>query len=244
MIEWIARQWEFPGLHEWLAYLPIGLWVGFGSSRLTAFVKEKYRLPVGYSRKVFHFLIFTFAGIFGWIGGFPAVQVFGASIGAVVGEAVLNGSRSSLYTALARPSDAPYEKLYIVVPFCMTALGGMLSNLLFNEFALIGYIAAGWGDAVGEPVGTRWGKHRYRVIDITNMKTYRSLEGSMAVLIACWMGCALVLSFGYNYSLVDIVTPSLQIALLTTLVEAVSLHSMDNFTIQLAASGYCYFLLS
>ena len=205
--------------------------------------KEKYRLPVGYSRKVFHFSIFTLAGVVGLVGGFQAVQVFGASIGTVVGYAVLQGNKSRIFKALARPTDAPFERFYIVTPFLMTALGGLLSNLFFAEFAILGYITTGWGDAVGEPVGTRFGKHRYRIPTLTGIKAHHSFEGSAAVFTAALLGCLLFLFTGFDIPLGRVVFTALALALTTTLVEAVSFHGIDNLTIQLATAGVCYLML-
>jgi len=38
----------------------------------------------------------------------------------------------------------------------------------------------GWGDAVGEPVGTRFGRHPYRVPSLAGVPATRTLEGSLA----------------------------------------------------------------
>ncbi|MDX9755556.1 MAG: hypothetical protein RBU29_16450 [bacterium] len=198
---------------------------------------------MGYSRKIFHFAIFTLAGLLGLVGGFPAVQVFGTAIGVVVVYAVWQGESSKLYQAVARPSDAPYERFYILVPFLMTALGGMVSNLCFGEMALIGYITTGWGDAVGEPAGTRWGKHKYRAPSLRGVITYRSWEGSLAVFLASLVGCVVLLSSTFPAPLGWTLTAATLLALCTTLVEALTFHSMDNLTIQVATSALGYLLL-
>jgi len=224
-------------------FLPLGIIAGASAGYIAGCLKEKYQLRVGYTRKIYHFTIFTLAGVIAMLGGFPAVQVYGAAVGMVVMHAVLIGKKSKLYTAVARPGDAPYQKFYIIMPFLMTALGGMLSNIMFGEFAIIGYIATGWGDALGEPVGTKWGRHKYRVPTLTEITSYRSLEGSLAVFTASLIGCYIFLTLGFDYPLSTVITASLLISLTTMLVEAVTFHSLDNLTIQLAATGVCFLVL-
>ena len=57
-----------------------------------------------------------------------------------------------------------------------TAIGGVLCNLLFPRYAYIGYLVCGWGDAVGEPIGMRWGKHRYNVPSMRGVPAQRSSQ--------------------------------------------------------------------
>ncbi len=239
MMERWFSLWTFPAWMDWILIFPMGLTVGTFAGWAAGHARIRWRWPVGYSRKLFHFTIFTLAGIIGLVGGFPHVQVFGAAVGAVVLQAVWRGPRSRLFLAVARPGDYPYERFCIVVPFLMTALGGMASNLLFGQFALVGYITTGWGDAAGEPVGTKWGRHTYRIPTFRGLATRRSLEGSAAVFLASLSGCLVWLSVGFSVSLVFLVLTSLVLALITTVVEAVSFHSLDNLTIQIATSGAC-----
>lgn len=243
MLDFFLTRWSFPSLYCWIVFFPTGLVAGTLLGWLSGYWKKRYDLPVGYSRKMFHFSIFTLAGVVGLVGGFQAVQVFGASIGTVVGYAVLQGNKSGLFNALARPTDAPFARFYIVTPFLMTALGGLLSNLFFAEFAILGYITTGWGDAVGEPVGTRFGRHRYRIPTLTGIKAHRSFEGSAAVFTASLLGCVLFLLTGFDIALTRVIVVALVLAVTTMLVEAVSFHGLDNLTIQLATSGVCYLLM-
>lgn len=242
MIDRLILSIPLPSWHQWILYFPLGILLGCLSGWFSGFSKRRWNLPAGYSRKIFHFLIFSLAGVIGAMAGFAAVQVFGAAIGAVVGYAVVRGYESDLFVALARPTDRPYERFYIVMPFLMTALGGMASNLLFGHFALIGYIATGWGDAAGEPAGTRWGKHKYRIPALRGIIVYRSIEGSAAVFLASLLGCAVLLYGYFDCNLVLALSFSFAISLVTVAVEAVSYHSLDNLTIQIAASGICALL--
>ncbi len=243
MIEFILTRWTFPSLIYWITVFPVGILLGGLAGWFAGWIKERFDLHVGYSRKIFHFIIFTLAGITGLMGGFKAVQVFGASLVFIVGYAYLKGDDSRFFRAIARPSDAPYQKFYIATPFLMTALGGMISNILFGPYAVIGYITTGWGDAVAEPAGTRWGRHKYRVPTLTGIKAYRSVEGSAAVFTASFLGCGLFLFAGFHLPIGTALAAAALTALTATLVEAVTFHSLDNLTIQISASGICLLLV-
>lgn len=237
MIEYLLERLPLPGLQEWACILLPGIIVGALFGWLVGRAKVRWNIPVGYSRKMFHFIIFSLAGLTGLFGGFTATQVFGASMGIVVLFSVLRGEKSYLFRAVARPADSPHQKYYIVVPFLMTALGGLAANMLFGRAAVIGYITTGWGDAVGEPVGTRWGNHRYRVPTLTGIRAFRSLEGSLGVFCASLLGTVLVLSLGFRVGAVDAAVTSLATAAVTAAVEAFTFHSLDNLTIQLFSTG-------
>lgn len=196
-----------------------------------------------YTRKVFHFLIFTAAGVVQLLWGLGGVVVFGTVVAGAVLFAVARGDGFPFYEALARPSDAPHRSLFVLVPLVMTALGGVLSNLLFPGFAQVGYMVTGWGDAVGEPVGVRWGEHRYTVPSLAGVPAERSLEGSTAVLLTGFVAAWLVLGAG-GMGWGAAVLPAAGCAAVGAAVEAASNHGLDNLTIQVAASGVAYWILA
>ncbi len=152
------------------------------------------------------------------------------------------GDGYGLYEAMARPTDAPHRSLFIVVPMVTTAVGGIVSNLLVGPFASVGYMACGWGDAVGEPVGTRWGKHRYGVPSLGGVPAERSLEGSAAVCVVGGIACTLaLLALGFGVGTAAAVGAVCGVA--GALVEAFSNHGLDNFTIQVAAASVAWMFL-
>ena len=237
MIEIILERFIFPSLRCWLVFFPVSFISGILFGWLSGYLKFRFNLKTGYSRKIFHFLVFTTAGIIGITGGFEAVQVFGTAIGIIVGYAVLRGYKSKLFHAVARPGDKPYERFYVIIPFIMTALGGIVSSIAFGKYAVIGYITTGWGDAVGEPAGTRWGRHKYRIPTFTGIRAYRSIEGSIAVFIASLAGCLLISFIGFHLPVTAVLYISLLTALTTMAVEALTFHSIDNLTIQVISTG-------
>lgn len=221
---------------------PIFLLYAAFSGYFAGWLRLRKGIRTPYTRKIFHFTIFTMAAILQLTCGFATVVLFGSIVSLVVLYACFRGTGFGFYEAMARPKDEPHRTLFIIIPLVCTALGGVVSNLLFTKFAPIGYIVAGWGDAVGEPVGTRWGRHRYRVPSLGGVKATRSLEGSLAV---CFMGI-FVAFWGLLYmGLIPL--HALQVALFCgivgAVVEAFSNHGLDNFTIQVAVTATAYFLM-
>jgi len=122
-----------------------------------------------------------------------------------------------------------------------TAVGGLASALLAGPFASVGYLAAGWGDAVGEPVGARWGRHPYRVPSLAGVPATRTIEGSAAVFVVASVGSMLALwSLGFGGTAV---WAGVVCGAVAALVEAVSHHGLDNLTVQVAASLVALWLL-
>lgn len=189
---------------------------------------------VAYTRKIFHFLIFTTAAVVHAVWTVSGTVVFGAVIAGMVAAAVLKGEGHPFYEALARGKDRPRRTLFIVVPLVTTAVGGLASALLAGPFAVVGYLAAGWGDAVGEPVGARWGRHPYRVPSLAGVPATRTLEGSTAVLVVASLASALgLVSIGLG-GVAWWAGPVCGVA--AAGVEAVSNHGLDNLTVQLVPS--------
>lgn len=226
-----------PGLALWLT--PASAAYAGTAALATGYLRVGRGVRTPYTRKLFHFAIFTAAGALHLALGLPAVVIFGSVTSAIVLFAVWRGDGFPFYEALARPSDAPRRTLFILIPLATTAAGGVVSNLFFPAHAFIGYLVCGWGDAVGEPVGTRWGRHRYRVPSMAGVPSTRSLEGSAAVFTAGTLATAVALA--------AIGTPPQAVAAVAlaagsagAVVEAVSTHGLDNFTVQVAASAAAY----
>ena len=195
--------------------------VGGAGAAWTARLRAR-GVQVAYTRKLFHFLVFTAAAAVHAALSLPGTIVFGSVIAALVLLAVVRGDGEPFYEALARERDRPHRTLFIVVPLVTTAVGGLASALVAGPYASVGYLAAGWGDAVGEPVGARWGRHRYRVpslagvpvLGVASLGSWLALSG---VGGAPWWG-------------------GLACGAVAAVVEGVSNHGLDNLTVQLAPS--------
>lgn len=213
---------------------PAGLLWASACLVFAGFLKMRCGVKTGYTRKVFHFLIFGSVVAVQRLWGTPGVCLFGGMTSLVVAYAVIRGSGHLMYEAMAREKDAPRSTHYIVVPYFATLIGGLLSNMFFPATAVLGYLVTGLGDAVAEPVGTRFGRHKYKVPAVTGVRATRSLEGSCAVFIASALALVIWFFISHQFSLsVRPVLVITAIALVSTLVEAVSPHGWDNATLQL-----------
>ena len=215
-----------------------------GSGLLSAVLKRRVGWPTGYTRKLFHFLIFfTAVGLHLW-GGMPAVNILGAGMGIYVLLIVRAGEGNAFFEALAREKDSPRRGYFIILPYLTTALGGLLSNLFFGAFAVMGYLVGGAADAVAEPVGVRFGRHRYRVPSLRKVeRAERSVEGSVSVFVAAFVLSGTALFLLYHLSFPYFLFSAILVAGVIAAVEAVSPHGADNLTIQVTASGLAYLFM-
>jgi phytol kinase len=222
---------------------PIFLIWAYCCLRFASYLKCHKKIKTGYTRKTFHILIFLSAAILHRAFGLPIVCLFGGMTSVIIAYAVVRGNGHPLYEAIAREKDAPYRTYYIVVPYFATLIGGLFCNIIFGPFSIVGYLVGGLGDAAGEPVGTRWGKHKYIVPSLGRIKTERSVEGSLGVLIvstiAILIGVSL-LPIQLNWALLAIIPI---IALACAALEAISPHGWDNATMQIAPALMFYVLL-
>lgn len=202
-----------------------------------AHLKTTLRLRTGYTRKLFHVLIFTTAVFVQAIGGFWAVCVFGSMVALVVGLALFRGRGDRLYEALAREQDGPDRTYYILISYVATMIGGMTSNIIFGPLAMVGYLVGGLGDAAGEPAGIRWGRHPYTI-------SGKTFEGSLAVLAASVVALliAVAISPQLSFDLRSLIVVPL-IALICTLVEAFSPRGWDNVSMQVVPTVLVAILL-
>ncbi len=226
-----------PDARQALVGLSAALTFGLAAAWWVGRLKVVGSVRTSYTRKIFHFGIFTAAGVLHLTGGVGAVTAYGTTLALLVVYAVARGEGDALFEALSRETDAPHRKLFVVVPLVTTALGGVVVSLFFPSTAVVGYWVTGLGDAVGEPVGERWGKRRYRVPSLAGVPAHRSLEGSAAVFAASTLAAAAALwSVGAAPGFL-LLGAALLVAAGATLVEAFTHHGLDNLTLQVAASG-------
>jgi len=198
-------------------------------------------MPTGYTRKVFHFLIFTSVVVLQWLWGTPVVLVFGSMCSLVVFYAVFRGPGNLLYEALAREKDEHRRSWFVILPWLTTLIGGMVSNVLFGPLAIAGYLVTGMGDAIGEPVGTRLGRHPYRVWSLSSVRAERTVEGSGAVFAVSLLALVLTVLLIPALKESSLWFPRVVgIALIAAVVEAITPHGWDNATMQLVPTALVY----
>jgi phytol kinase len=222
-----------------LVVAPIALVYSLAVAAFASHLRTRRGVRAPFTRKLFHFGIFTMAAVVQWASGPAATVVFGSVVALVVLYIVYRGDGFGFYEALARPTDAPHRSLFILVPLATTAAGGVISNLLFLRYAFVGYLVCGWGDAIGEPVGTRWGRHRYRVASLAGVVATRSLEGSASVLAVGTLAAFVGLLAG-GFAPAHAIGIAAAAGTAGAVVEAFSTHGLDNLTVQIAAAGVAY----
>jgi len=225
---------NFPSLKSIIIGGPLSLFWTFLCLYFAGFLKKNKGLKTGYTRKIFHFLVFSSAAIIQLIWDISIVCLFGGMATIIIFYSISKGSGFILYEALAREKDEPHRSYYIIIPYFATLLGGLTSNILFGKFAIFGYLVTGFGDAIGEPVGTRFGKHTYRVPSFKGVKTNRSYEGSFAVFIVSMLAITIgiILTSTLGFTLRNIFLIPL-LALICMAIEAISPHGWDNTTMQI-----------
>jgi len=117
----------------------------------------------------------------------------------------------------------------VIIPSIMLFVLYGLESLI-----LIPVLITAIGDGLAEPVGVRFGRHKYKVKALTSNRTYyRSLEGSSCVFIAS----LLIVGLHYaHFSLPQFIAAMVLMPVVMTLTEAFSPHTWDSPTLFLA--GY------
>lgn len=140
-----------------------------------------------------------------------------------------------MFASLDRPEDRPYTLYwmssqvflgYVILStfktYCSVAGLDEVANL-----AYIPVLITGIGDGLAEPVGYRFGKHKYATRGFCNDRMYtRSYEGSACVLISGFLSCiALSQSFScdLHFLLAFFIVP-----IAMTFAEAFSPHTWDT----------------
>jgi phytol kinase len=241
MIDFLKQL--FPELYVITLIIPVTLICIFTFLYISGILKIRFQIKTNYTRKLFHILVFTIAGLIGYFYDHTAVMFYGGLTGLIIIYVIILGEGHIFYEGIAREGDNPHRSFYIGVPFICTALGGLFNSFAFGQLAIIGYFVAGWGDAIGEPVGVRFGKHKYSVLSLQSVQCQRSLEGSAAIMImsslAVMTGLYLIGGFGWF----TIIITALIVGSITTIVEAISPHGLDNFSTQVSAVVICYGVL-
>ncbi len=226
--------------YSWPQLLSIcffGVFIAAAGLAGCGYLARRRGTPTGYTRKIFHALIFlSAAGINGRFG-FAGVLAFGAGASLPLFYALLRGDGHLFYEAIAREKDRPHRSFYILIPYLATVAGGVLNNWLFPGGVTIGYLITGAADAIAEPVGVRFGRRRYRAPG-WGVSAERSWEGSLSVFLASLVILSAAAVFQPEFSLgVAQLTVILAMSILISLVEAISPHGWDNFTLQLVPAA-------
>ena len=230
MIDYI----ELPTFTEYVTYLPIFTILVFAIGYIAGTLKVSKGWKTNYTRKVVHFTLYFFGWLFVISLPFRIVEIYGGAIGVIGLCALLWGGGNRIYESIAREQDEPVRWLYLIIPYLSSAIGSVISYFFWPETWLVGLVCTGVGDAVGEPFGVRFGKHKYRVPTMTGIVSHRSIEGSLSIAFMSFIGTTVALSLAFP--LILSIGVAVIVGISISLIEAISPHGLDNLTITITGS--------
>lgn len=197
-------------------------------------------MKVNYTRKINHFLLFVVPIVLNQ--GYATDQsvglfVLGALMAVLKFVFYTEPFRQRLpfikvmFTSFDRPEDRPHTLLWLVSQtaigyLVLIPIGLLLSHYGRIELLLIPLLIYGIGDGLAEPVGVRFGRHRYRVQGLfTKRPFYRSYEGSACVFITSVVVLAV---HRRHFTSLQFWIAMFVIPLLMTIAEARSPHTWDS----------------
>lgn len=217
--EWMAMLWS---------YLYVVAIVGLGEGAL------RVGLARSVARKIIH------VGVGFWVFGTLALfsHAYMAAIPpltAAVGNYVIHRKRL-LKSVEAEPENLGtvwFPISFALLILCAWDVPGAVAG---------GVMAMTVGDAVAALVGERWGRHRYRTLG----ERQKSLEGSLAMLLASFV--ALLLSVAVGGALTGVISfsgwflPALAAlaAVAATCAEGLGIQGRDNLWVPLTAGAVVY----
>lgn len=136
-----------------------------------------------------------------------------------------------MFAAFDRPEDRPHTLKWLFTQYLATYAVAIPFYIYFNSlnsmFLLnIIILINGIGDGLAEPVGVRFGVHKYATRALFSSQSYtRSIEGSLCVFI---VSIITILCFSSYLSQFQLIASLLLIPAGITLAEAYSPHTWDS----------------
>ncbi|AIQ12426.1 diacylglycerol/polyprenol kinase family protein [Paenibacillus durus] len=218
----------------------------------------KHNLRVNYARKIVHFMSFitpmAIEVIVKSSTGYNApIFIVGLLLNCLIMLIYIKPIREKsvfvqrMFTSFDRPEDRPHTLLwlntqlvagYIVLAPCFL----FFQSIGYGTLAFIPVLINGLGDGLAEPVGIRFGKHKYRVNALFTKKKYtRSIEGSLCVFLSAVL---LLLVFSSSFTGIQLIVALLVLPIAMTLAEAFSPHTIDTPFILIVGYAFLYMILS
>ena len=116
---------------------------------------------------------------------------------------------------------------------------------VFNQYHMLKLLSIQilitvFGDGLAEPVGIRFGKHKYTVYSIFPIKKYvRSLEGRLTVFI---VSIIVIFIFKHSFNNIQFLVALAAIPIAMTIAEAVSPHTWDDPLLVIIGSGLTFLI--
>lgn len=204
-------------------------------------VANQYNVKINYTRKIGHFSMFIFPGIIYIL--FDVTSSIDKLIIAAASSIIFFISLSEnfrkkvnylmlSFIAIDRPEDRPHTLIWIFsqtfVGFFVLTAFALLWNYLHIPYELmyITILTTTIGDGLAEPIGVRFGTHKYSVKGFLIDKLfYRSYEGSITLYVIAF---SLTLIFSDNFNQLGKILMILLYPIIMTLTEARSPHTWDT----------------
>ncbi|MGN1163192.1 MAG: diacylglycerol/polyprenol kinase family protein [Candidatus Ornithospirochaeta sp.] len=207
-------------MNDWLVIIFAGCYIALEA--LLAYLGHRFLSLKGEGvRKFIHiatsFLIFPLV----YVISNPYLRLLGPSLFIVVNAA-------ATYSGMGKIIGMYDEKRHlglVVYPFSVLVLV-LLFNLgvISGESAVIGTLSMGVGDGMAALVGTKWGRHKYKVKNVGT----KSLEGTAAMAAATFI-VALIFSSSPVWA-------AIAVASAATLSENFSPSGIDNISVPLISA--------
>jgi dolichol kinase len=145
------------------------------------------------------------------------------------------GFLRTAFASIDRPEDRPYTLPWLLSSTAAT-LAVIVAWLLLLPadtfvFLVVALLISSIGDALAEPVGLRFGRHKYAVRALGSDRIYtRSLEGSACVFLTGFVG-VILMARGHQIqwnSTGALVLAALLLPTVATIAEAKSPHTWDQ----------------
>ena len=221
----------------------------------TGVLARYFNVKVNYTRKLNHFAIF-FLPVF--IDQQFNAETFTDFIYLAISAMITTASLLAFYEPIRRaippfqlmfegfdrPEDRPHTLTWLWSQFVagfavMLPMIWLCGQWGLESLVLIPILINVIGDGLAEPVGVRFGTHKYKTRALfTNREFVRTLEGSACVLIT---GFIVILMHIEYFSTIQFILAMLLIPIIMTLTEAYSPHTWD--TPFLMFTGYASVML-
>ncbi len=201
---------------------------------------QRFGVLVNYTRKINHFALYcvpqlldtlfavthsAFSGVVNGLATCAMFVLFWTPVRSRVAFA------QTMFRSWDRPEDRPHTLKWLVSQFLVSLLVLIPMLFYFQHFgfaplSLMVVLIAIVGDGLAEPVGVRYGRHKYAVPGLFTRKRYtRSYAGSACVFVVSAAG---VLLFHDAFTSPQLVIAVLVIPVAMTIAEAVSPHTWDS----------------
>ena len=208
----------------------------------TGVLARYFNVKVNYTRKINHFAIF-FLPVF--IDQQFNAETFTDFIYLAISAMITTASLLAFYEPIRkailpfqlmfegfdRPEDRPHTLTWLWSQFAagfavMLPMIWLCGQWGLESLVLIPILINVIGDGLAEPVGVRFGTHKYKTRALfTNREFVRTLEGSACVLIT---GFIVILMHIEYFSTIQFILAMLFIPIIMTLTEAYSPHTWDT----------------